>query len=72
MKVAVVLGGVSFERDVSLKTGEAVIEACRINNYEVEAVIIDKNYQKWSTHYKGNTKFDDDISSNQFSVEEEQ
>ena len=47
MKVAVVLGGVSFERDVSLKTGEAVIEACRINNYEVEAVIIDKNYQKF-------------------------
>ena len=35
-------------------------------------VDIDKNYQKWSTHYKGNTKFDDDISSNQFSVEEEQ
>ena len=47
MKVAVVLGGVSFERNVSLKTGEAVIEACRINNYEVEAVIIDKNYQKF-------------------------
>ena len=47
MKVAVVLGGVSFERDVSLKTGKAVIEACKINNYEVEAVIIDKNYQKF-------------------------
>ena len=34
-------------------------------------VDIDKNYQKWSTHYKGNTKLDEDISSNQFSVEDE-
>ena len=47
MKVAVILGGVSFERDVSLKTGKSVIEACRTNNYDVEAVIIDKNYQKF-------------------------
>ena len=47
MKVAVVLGGVSFERDVSLKTGKAVIEACRANNYDVEPVIIDKNYKRF-------------------------
>ena len=47
MKVAVILGGTSFERDVSLKTGKAVVEACRINNYEVEAIIIDKNYKKF-------------------------
>tara|TARA_B100001287_G_C22607120_1_gene493282 strand:+ start:92 stop:991 length:900 start_codon:yes stop_codon:yes gene_type:complete len=46
MKVAVILGGASFERDVSLKTGKAVIEACKINNYDVEEVIIDKNYKK--------------------------
>ena len=47
MKVAVILGGVSFERDVSFKTGKAVIEACRINNYDVETVIIDKNYKRF-------------------------
>ena len=45
MKVAVILGGPSFERDVSLKTGRAVVEACKRNNYDVTAVIIDKNYK---------------------------
>ena len=47
MKVAVILGGTSFERDVSLKTGKAVVEACRINNYDVETLIIDKNHKKF-------------------------
>ena len=47
MKVAVILGGNSFERDVSLNTGKAVVEACKINNYEVETVIIDKNHKKF-------------------------
>ena len=47
MKVAVILGGTSFEREVSLKTGKAVLEACKNNNYEVEAVMIDKNYKKY-------------------------
>ena len=47
MKVAVILGGTSYERDVSLKTGKAVVEACKINNYDVETVIIDKNYKKF-------------------------
>ena len=35
-------------------------------------VDIDKNYQKWSTQYRGNTKLDEDISASQFIVEEEQ
>ena len=35
MKVAVILGGISSERNVSLKTGKAVIEACKINNFDV-------------------------------------
>ena len=52
MKVAVILGGTSFERDVSLKTGKAVVEACKINNYDVETVIIDKNYKKFLTDFK--------------------
>ena len=47
MKVAVILGGTSFERDVSLKTGKAVVEACRTNNYDVETVVIDKNHKKF-------------------------
>ena len=47
MKVAVILGGTSFERDVSLKTGKAVVEACRANSYDVETVIIDKNHKKF-------------------------
>ena len=47
MKVAVILGGTSVERDVSLKTGKAVVEACRSNNYHVETVIIDKNHKKF-------------------------
>ena len=52
MKVAVILGGTSFERDVSLKTGKAVIEACRVNNYNVETVIIDENYKKFLPIFK--------------------
>ena len=47
MKVAVILGGTSYERDVSLKTGKAVVEACRINNYDVKTLIIDNNYKKF-------------------------
>ena len=47
MKVAVILGGTSFERDVSLKTGKAVVKACKVNNYDVETVIIDENHKKF-------------------------
>ena len=47
MKVAVIFGGTSFERDVSLKTGKAVVEACRANNYDVETVIIGENHKKF-------------------------
>jgi len=46
MKVAVILGGTSFERDVSLKTGKAVVKACKVNNYDVETLIIDENHKK--------------------------
>ena len=47
MKVAVILGGTSFERDVSLKTGKAVVKACKVNNYDVETLIIDENHKKF-------------------------
>jgi hypothetical protein len=42
--------------------------ASRIQN----KVDIDKNYQKWSTQYLGNKKLDEDISTSQFILEEEQ
>ena len=45
MKIAVILGGESFERDISIKTGKAVVEACKENNYDVQTVMIDGNYK---------------------------
>ena len=44
MKVAVIYGGLSAERDVSIKTGEAVLKSCLENNYNASAIMInDKN-----------------------------
>ena len=44
MKVAVVYGGLSAERDVSIKTGKAVLKACLENSYNANGVMIsDKN-----------------------------
>lgn len=45
MKIAVILGGESFERDISIKTGKAVVEACKENNYDVQTIMIDRNYK---------------------------
>ena len=52
MRVAVILGGASFERDVSLKTGKAVVEACKNNNYDVQALTIDRDYKKFLPLFK--------------------
>ena len=46
MKVAVVLGGSSYERDVSIKTGEAVVKAFKNSEYDVRSVMIDEDYKK--------------------------
>ncbi len=44
MKVAVIYGGLSAERDVSIKTGEAVLKSCLENGYNASAIMInDKN-----------------------------
>ena len=44
MKVAVIYGGLSAERDVSIKTGEAVLKSCLENKYNASGIIInDKN-----------------------------
>jgi D-alanine-D-alanine ligase len=52
VKVAVILGGLSSERDVSINTGQAVVEACKQNNYDVQTVMIDKNYKKFLSLFK--------------------
>lgn len=46
MKVAVIYGGSSAERDVSIKTGEAVLKACLENNFNASAVMIDNQSDK--------------------------
>ncbi len=46
MKVALVFGGASAEREVSIKTGKAVLQACKENNFDVDALLIDKNYEE--------------------------
>ena len=46
MKVCVVMGGVSAEREVSLKTGNAVFEACRKLGFEVSQIVIKNDYWK--------------------------
>jgi len=46
MKVAVIYGGMSAERDVSIKTGEAVLKSCLENKYNASGIMInDKNDQ---------------------------
>lgn len=41
MKIAIVMGGISSEREVSLKSGEAVFNGIDKNKYEVVKVILD-------------------------------
>ena len=45
MKVAVIMGGSSAEKDVSIKTGEAVVRACLANGFEVYPIVFDDNYK---------------------------
>ena len=42
-KIAVLLGGRSAEREISLKTGKAVCEALQINGFNVTAIDVDEN-----------------------------
>ncbi|MBC6003592.1 D-alanine--D-alanine ligase [Paeniclostridium sp. NSJ-45] len=41
MKIAIVMGGISSEREVSLKSGEAVFNGIDKNKYEVVKVVLD-------------------------------
>ena len=42
MKVAVIMGGISSERDISIKSGNSIVENIDKNKYEVVPVVIDK------------------------------
>ena len=52
MKVIVISGGLSAERDVSIKTGEAVFKACIDNNYQTDSIILNKNFIEDLSDYK--------------------
>jgi len=45
-KIGILTGGVSAEREISLKSSDAVEKACRELGYAVELIIIDGNIQK--------------------------
>lgn len=42
MKVGVVMGGISSEREISLKSGNSIIEKIDKNKYEIVPIVIDK------------------------------
>lgn len=42
MKIGVLMGGISTERDISIKTGKAIIENINKKKYDVVPIIIDK------------------------------
>ena len=42
MKVGVIMGGISSEREISLKSGESIVNNLDKNKYEVISVVIDK------------------------------
>mgnify|MGYP001435700007 FL=1 len=52
MKVCVVMGGVSAEREVSLKTGNAVFDACSNLGFEVIQIVIKNDYKFYLKDFK--------------------
>lgn len=42
MKVGIIMGGISSEREISLKSGESIVENIDKNKYEVISIVIDK------------------------------
>ena len=42
MKVGVIMGGISSEREISLKSGKSIIENIDKSKYEVVPIVIDK------------------------------
>ena len=52
MKVCIVMGGASAERNVSLKTGKAVTAACRSLGFEINQIVIKKDYKLYLNEFK--------------------
>lgn len=42
MKVGVIMGGISSEREISLKSGESVLNSIDTNKYDIVKIVIDK------------------------------
>ena len=47
LKVGVLMGGPSEEKEVSIATGKAVIKACAENGYVATEFSFDTNYKKY-------------------------
>jgi D-alanine-D-alanine ligase len=45
-RIGVLLGGISAEREISLKTGEAIVEALRGRGHDVVAIDVDRNIDR--------------------------
>ena len=45
-EIGILLGGVSAERDISLKTGEAMYEALKARGYRVQKVFVDADIDR--------------------------
>ena len=52
MKVCIVMGGASAEREVSLKTGKAVADACRNLGFEINQIVIKNDYKLYLNDFK--------------------
>ena len=48
-KIGILMGGSSSEREVSIKTGNAVERACRELGYIVKVLKFKKNYRKFKS-----------------------
>ena len=42
MKVGIIMGGISSERDISLDSGESILQNIDTNKYDVVKIVIDK------------------------------
>lgn len=57
LRIAVLMGGRSKERDVSLKSGQSVAEALRKKGYEVEAIDVDQTLPAQLAAFKPDAAF---------------
>ena len=52
LRVGVLMGGPSEEKEVSIATGKAVIRACAENGYAVTEIVFETNYKKYLKELK--------------------